>query len=411
MATVRYWEDNPQRGIKIDWHFIMNEYYKLVKKVCGNHIENFYMPSPPWESARFFIDLSERSIGKTTNYLIIGALLFREYGIRTEYIRLTKDGIMPKNANTLFDVMRQFGYIRDIFKGQYNDVVYASRAWYFVLNDENGKEINRSEQFVHMHSLESTEVDNEKSVYNSPRGDYIIIDEFIPVSGINTEQQFLNMIQLHSTIRRQRECVTILLANVINQYCHWFAEFGINDDIARLHKGGERLCKSSLGVDIWLHYASFDVQKISEKRLQNNLRYYGFGNPKLNSVTGCGEWQTKIYPHLPAEVREHPRHKIEIPRIVFYLNEKPMLWEVWESELIGLYAFVRPYYDTPGSDAILCKLQQPMKYNEVFGLPLNRFSKLIEVLLYNKRTFYSHNDIGSRFEEYMLQYKSLIGKL
>lgn len=408
---LKYYDNNPNRGIMVDWHFIYNEYLKIVKRVCGDAINEFYLPDLPWNSARWFFELSERSVGKTSNFIIIGLMLFRYYRIKTEYIRLTLDGIAPKNSRTLFDVIRQFGYISLIFNDDYNDVYYDRRGWYLVKVDENGKELSRSSEFMHMHSLESKEVDSEKSVYNSPTGDYIIIDEAIPVNGINTEEQFINMIQLHSTIRRQREVTTIILANTINPYCRWFSEFGICETISKLHKGDRINCKTSLGVEISVHYISFDLQRISEKRLNNNLRYYGFGNTKLNSVTGAGEWQTKLYPHLPSDVREHPRTQLKLPRVIFYLNEKPMVWELWKSDTIGIYAYIRPYYNDPLTDSIVCKLQQPTQFNEFYGIPQNRLGQLIERLLYEKRTFYSHNDIGARFEEYVLQFKSNFKRL
>lgn len=406
----KYINDNVANGLNIDWKKVYKLYFGIIKKIVkDNNLqeESFYIPNPPMDNARYFFDMSERSVGKTSCYLLLGLIIYKMYGVKFEYIRMSKDGIMPKNAKDLFKVINKFNYIGELFDSKWNTVVSSPRCWYLANVDENGIVLEKDTQEVcHMHCLETKQVDSEKSVYNSDAV-LIIVDEFIPVDGVTTEQQYINLMQLHSTIRRQRYDVKcVLLANTVNKYTHFFKEFMISEDVVKMKMGEEKIVKSARGVPVWVHLIKMTNEKISEQRIHNNLSFYGFGNPKLNSIIGGEEWETKNYPHI-SEYLQNDEKRAKMNGFVYFCYQgKYLAWELWQAENLGVYAFVRPYYEQPKNDAIIYTLEVPKKRNEVFGIGSgNNLDRLIVNLLNNKRTFYAHNECGALFDAYFHELK------
>lgn len=398
---IKYIDGNVLNGIEIDWNYIYKQYLGVLKKVVKSKevLDGIYIPKPPLNSANWFFECSERSVGKTTNYLIIGLILWRDYGIKTEYIRLNKDGIMPKNASKLFDTIREYGYIEAIFDN-WNDVNYnRHRGYNLCMRDEDGKVAEQQDaEFMHLHCLDSAEVDAEKSVYNSPLGDWILFDEAIPVTGITTEQQFLNLMQLHSTIRRQRLSTrTIVLANTINKYTHLFEEFEIRKPINSMRMGESKIIETRRGVSIWFHLIKFN-EVITEKRLINNLKFYGFSNPKLSSIIGGEEWETKNYPHLLNELRKDHKNIIK-NRLFFRIYDDILCFDIMENDEFGRFAMIHRHTEEPREDSIVYTLAMPTRKNENYKMrSMRKIEVLISDLYKQNRVFYASNECGSLFE-------------
>lgn len=407
----KYILDNIANGLDIDWKKIFKMYINIVKNVMKKYElveDSFYIPTPPLDSARWFVECSERSVGKTTCYLLIGLLLFREYKdeqgepLKFEYIRLSKDGIMPKNASDLFKVILKYGYLQEVFGDKWNTVIQKPRSWYLAKADANGTilEVDKHE-LCHMHCLQTKEVDSEKSVYNSDAV-WIIVDEFIPVDGVTTEQQFLNLMQLHSTIRRQRlDIKCVLLANIVNKYTHFFQELMISDTVTKMKMGEETIVTSPKGVPVWVHLIKLSNEVVAQKRIENNLSFYGFENPKLNAIIGGEEWETKNYPHLSQYLSREDEKKQIQGNVYIKFQGKMMKWELWQSKKLGFFALVRPYFDEPKDDAIIYTLEQPKKKNEVYGIGLgSTLDRLVLNMANQHQTFFSSNEMGALFDAY-----------
>ena len=80
---MKYIDDNKELGILYDWKKI----YRLYKKLgCP---DNVYNPTTlPINQAKYFMLLSERKTGKTTNLLLLGMCANQEYGTVIHYIRV-----------------------------------------------------------------------------------------------------------------------------------------------------------------------------------------------------------------------------------------------------------------------------------------------------------------------------------
>lgn len=403
---IKYINNDPKYGVEIDWRFIEKELNKLIK----DHVGDNYVPSPPWVSANWFVDLSERSVGKTTQYFLYGMLLNKYYGITVEYLRLHKDQIRPLNIRDLFDTIAtpDFGYIEKLTDGKYNSIYYDSKRFYYCNRDEKGN-VNKTEvcpdAFCHIECTDN--VDNIKSLYNNPKASFVILDEFINASGQNKEMDFLNLCQVLSTYRRQRlDMKIVLIANTINPYNQMFKELCVSDDIRKLKLGESKLAASPLGTTVWIHLVAFD-EKITEKRRHNNLIYFGFTNPKLASINGGQEWAIKNYPHLPpADIYDEEKRKLLFRDCYLRHYDKLLSLEVWNSTKIGLYLYIHEVTQKPKRPKRIYILDTPGDKLERYGIgDGDKIDHFVFDLYKNRRVYYASNDIGNLFENYILSLK------
>lgn len=402
MKKIKYIGGDPKNGIVIDWQMIKRELKKLIK----DHVGDKYVPDPPFDVCNWFVDNSERSVGKTTQYLLIGMLLDKYYGITTEYLRVKREQIRPQNLRDLFTTieMPEFQYVEKLTDGKYNAIMYNSKRFYYCNIDGSGKvdkETVSETAFCHVECLDN--VDNVKSLYNNPRASYVILDEFVNASGINKEADFLNLCQILSTYRRDRlDMKVVLLANTINPLNMFYQELCISDDMRKLHLGESKIVESPLGTKVWIHLVKFD-EKITEKRRVNSLKYFGFLNPRLASINGGTEWAIKNYPHLPRlDIYENEQRQILFRDVYIRTYGKLLCCEICFSTKIGRYMYVREQTQTPINPLRIYSTETCMNLLEKYGLgDGDKLDKLIFWLYENKRVFYSYNNIGNLFENYI----------
>lgn len=401
MENIKYINDDITSGIQYDYYKIDKLFYSVLKKVCGDNIKNIYVPQMPLIKADWLVEMSERSVGKTTQYLLYGLCMNRLYNTKIEYIRDKYEQIAPKNASKMWETILNFNYITEIFEGKWNSLEYVTREreWYLVKRDENGVIIEKDLHGVcHMHSLDN--VDNTKSSYNSPRGDWCIYDEAIPVNGITNENNFIALVQLLSTITRLRySCKFIINANTINKYTHLFKELLIADDIVSMKIGDEKIVKSPKGVNVWVHLIMFE-NKVADKRKKRNLRFFGFDNPRLNSIIGGSEWETFAFPHTPKGLK----YTTICDTLYFDYADKYLQFKICKNDNIGIFAIVQPYTgkrDYPQM-RIYCLDEIIMDKRKMYGLGYGKkIDRLIEKLIKGKKVFYSTNTEGNLFNQYL----------
>ena len=121
---VEYINNDKKLGIKYDYKLIRKEFKKL--KIP----KDVYDPSKlPLETAKWYISMSPRGVGKTTNLLLLGMEFNKNYGTEIQYIRFHESMIQNKNIKDLFEVIVQHGYIEKLTGGKYNNVIYKARRW------------------------------------------------------------------------------------------------------------------------------------------------------------------------------------------------------------------------------------------------------------------------------------------
>lgn len=343
--------------------------------------------------------------GKTTQSLILGCVLRKIYGTVTEYIRNDEAQIRQKDIENLYNVVVKYGYIEKIF-GSYNDVEYAPRSKKFVLikRDENGDIIDRdTKPLCVVHSNENWK--NIKSSYNSPDGDYIVLDEFMDTNratyGIWSE--FMNNI---STIGRPdapgREPHVLMLGNNTDQYSFWFDDFCISDQIYNLKFGGRIESKTDLGTSLCC--SLLEASEVQKERLQKRkIRFFGFNTPKAAQFIGSSEWSGTSWPHIDNKL---DYDNCVFRRLYIYHRNRYIQVEVFFEESRGYYLFLHfsnaPLFD----DNIILRLD-PREINEVYGMgeyaPEKTWKRLRKIfrLRSENRAYYANNFVGEIVEDYV----------
>lgn len=399
----KYINDDITAGIVIDWKLIQKKLLEL-----GIPSGDVYIPSLPIESANYFVEMSMRSVGKTTQYLLIGLLLYKEYGVRTEYIRTRSEMTEKKNIDNLYNVVVEYGYIEKIFEGKYNGLTYLAGKWTLVKYDENNEIVDKDKDICcFCHNLSAKHVDTMKSSYNSPLGDWIIFDEFIPVNGITPDGEFLRFAQLLSTIKRMRKSTKIIMcANTINKHNSYFQEMNIRRIINDLKIGEEKVISTPKGTPVYVHLIGLNKAITDKRQFINNL-YFGFDNPHLTSVVGGAEWEISNYPHLPKEAPEEIRETISKPYYFKYLDEV-LVMEICVSSKLGMYAFMfektRPIPED--MDCRIYTLETKTEKRERYGVgDGDPIDKALLHFWNTKQMFFATNEVGNLWENYLLTCK------
>lgn len=286
---IKYYDNDPNHGIIIDWEKVKKEYKKLnVPKWVYNPLK------PDYNIIGYNICMSDRSEGKTTNPTLIGMLLNKMYGIIMHYVRNNTDMLAPKKMGEFFRTILQFDYISKITENRWNSVYYYGKKWFYCNRDENGAITEKCPQhFIYCCGL--NESDDLKSSYNCPVGDWIVFDEFVQLSGYGYND-FIAFTDICKTIVRDRiSPVILMMSNTIDINSPWFDELCIRDDVNTMQMGDIRQIETCEGTHIYIEILPANK---SEQRQAVNKRFFGFPNPKLAAITGKGTWATESYPHI-----------------------------------------------------------------------------------------------------------------
>lgn len=388
MENIKFIDNNKEHGIKYDFTRIRKEFYKLK---CP---ENAYNPfkSHVIRSGQWYLDLSERSTGKSTNWILLGMVMNKLYGTQIIYIREVVDMIRPAHSSQLFKTILEWDYICKVTDGEYNSVKYQSRSWYY-LNTETGA--ISPEPFMLALSLDENILN--KSSLNAPRGDIIIFDEFI--SRHNYANQFVDLCDTLKTIIRERDSAFIvLLANTIDRHTFWFKELGVYEAIQKMEMDTSIDVTNCGGTKIGIALMGKKANQMPVHRQEHNRKFFGFLNPKLNAITG-GEWAMRVYPHPPKSIKESKPERIVYNRYIRH-NNYLMQIELYRAPELGLYVICHKATDTH-DDSIIYTLQDINEKNERYKWGLNKIDKLMYQLLKQNKWYYATNLEGTLMDNYI----------
>ena len=377
----------------MDWQKIRKEYKKLK---CPKEVWNPL--ALPLGECGYYIVLSDRSRGKTTNALLLGMVMNKIDGSKIEYVRQRREQIMPKFILSLFSTIIQFGYVEKITNGEYNTIRNKSRRGYYAHVNENG-EMDKiaDEPFIHFAGID--ECMDLKSTYNSPNSNIIIFDEFI-----SKIYDFLDMVSTY--FRMRTNGVVMLLANTIDKNSPYFDELSLRDTIDKMHMGENEIITTSMGTRIYLEILGTVAN--SQKRLVNKW-FFGFKNPKLASITGTESWALPEFQHIPKD------SKTEIIRrgIFIYHAGKYVALDLVLNDKIGYCVYAHPATIIHDDSIIYTSGNIPdVRYKYRFGdMTFDKLSKLIWGKMYNRNLFFfSDNSTGALVESYVSLCKKLIKK-
>lgn len=383
---MEYIDDIKEKGLLYDFTKICKEYNKLK---CP---KDFYAPTHnPFDICKWFIDLSDRSTGKTTGWILFGMIMNQMYGTVIQYIRQKSDFIAPKITIHLFDTIKSCNYIEKITKGKWNDVVYKSRAWYFASRDENGEIVDRAESnFMYMLSVDKSE--DIKSGYNSPFGDLILFDEFI--GKYYTQNEFVYFCDIVKTILRDRlSPIIVMLANTINKESEYFNELEIREKVQGMRIGDSEIITTDKGTKIFVELLGI-INKRKEKRDVVNRKFFGFKNPALAAITGY-DWSVSNYQHIPKGDA-----KIIIPNFYIFHNDKYVRLDIVTNKELGICVYCH-WSTKTYDDSIIFTISGITDARHVHKLGFNNFHKKLWKLYKENKFFYATNDVGSFIENYL----------
>lgn len=370
----------------------MIDWKKLVKKCRELKIypDNVYNPLYlPFDSCAWFDLLSERSLGKTTAFLLLALVANREYGTVAEYVRLTEDMTKKKNIDELFKVCVRYDYIRKITDGKWNNVFYYAGFWRFVNTDDTGKIVEKCERpFMHVYSLTTT--NKLKSAYNNPMGDIIIVDEFID-NQTPYQDFFFFLCDSMSTVFRDRlNCKVFLLANTIDCRSVWFTEQGIMQDVSKAKLGVPKLINRE---DMSPVYFELIANTHSKAKQKFNDMYFRFKNPKLNAITGSDTWAYSQFPiyersYFDDDCVQHKYEYTVLQTFYIYHNGFYLQCKLVNHELYKYCVLCRNWNVIPHDDDIVIVREAPAQKNEYNIKELKSLFDVCFVKLFNEHKWY-----------------------
>lgn len=392
---IEYIDGKQKLGIKIDWKLVRKEYHKLH---CPADSHNPLMAD--FDKCGYVLDLSDRSRGKTTNKLLVGLILFKLYGIVLHYIRQRKDECEYKMLCDLYETVKDYNYIKKIFDDEYNDIEYVGKRWYLIKRTVSG-DIAYSCEDNCTFCIGLDENDKLKSTYNAPRGDMIFHDEFITsVYGWN---DFIRFTDICKTIIRDRLSPVIFMSsNNINKNSQWFDELCIRTDIESMEMGDKKYIETNLGTHLYIDFLSENVSPVREKV---NMRFWGFPNPRLASITGKGSWATESFQHIPTyqEEDEQPR---ELQNVVFIsMSGKLVKLRLVKDYALGLCVYVTPATKTY-DDSVILTADDITSKRHLFGLGKGTFLEAYWKLYDQNKFYYARNSEGAFVKSYISYYRT-----
>lgn len=385
---IEYINGDVNLGIKYNWDHIRKEYRKLK---CPKDV--YYPLKVDWSETAYNMCLSDRSRGKTTNPLLVSLLMYRDYGTTPHYLRNDRDQVRPMIIMDMCETIREHRYIERIFGGEFNDLEYRARRWTLVKRNDDGDVVSAADRPA-LVCFGLNDSDDLKSTYNAPRGDVIILDEFI--ESVYRYNSFFNFKNLIKTIVRDRlSTVCWMLANTTDVHSPWFDDMMLRDQINTIQMGQACYVTAGDGVRYYIDVMSPDV---SERRAKVNMRYFGKDNPKLNSITGTRMWSTKEFPHIPPN-KQDPAEEVYSKLYMHHAGRLVRLVLVRRS--VGLCVHVVPATRLY-SDSWCLTMSEITESRQIFGTgPKGSILETYWRLFKANKWYYATNYEGALVEAYI----------
>lgn len=346
-----------------------------------------------YPGAQYYIFFGERSNGKTYSSLDLCLEYYHKTQHQFAYIRRWGEDIKKKNLSELFAGHIANGRIEKWTDGEYNHIDYGSNRFFLSNIDESGEKVQSTEPIGFAFDLNSME--HTKSI-SFPKVDLIIFDEFLSRNGYLPNEWILFTNTLSTIIRHRSNVKIIMLGNTVNKYCPYFSEMGLTH--VKDQKPGT--------VELY-RYADTDLQVVCEytpssakKGGKESDIYFAFDNPQLKMITG-GDWEIAIYPHLTTKIlpKEH------IADFFIDFND-----ELLHGEIIckddGVFCFIHqkttPIKDTEHDIVYTSVPSERWNYRMCLTKHSDKLSLFIIKCLRENRIFYSTNEVGEIFRNYIM---------
>jgi len=393
----RYIKNDKKFGLKIEWGriFDMIERENLIPS--ERYFKRLDFTNTAWN-----ILMSGRSVGKTTTFLLISLILYREYGIKTMYLRENNEMTRQKSLESLFDTIEVLGLISKIFDDKWNAVRLRAGKWYLQKVEDGELKEESEDYFMRNLSLDRTAI--YKSSLVEPFGDLIIFDEFI--SKYYMRGDFGDLLDLIKTIKRDRlSTVVVLLANTTEVTSEYFDELQIREYIEKMTVGQSRTVTTEQGTNIYIEF--IENKRDKEEKKEEKEKFFGFKNAKVKAIDGT-DWVFNEYPHYVIKrKRDNTMTVNEIIQRGFFVKtlNKYYAIDIARSDL-GICAIV---HNSNAPDERLTNRVYTLDFlsnqKEICGLGTTVFDKWFWNLYFNGKFLYANNACGNAIENYVRQAK------
>lgn len=346
-----------------------------------------------YPEAYYYVVFGERSNGKTYSSLDYALERFIRTGEQFAYIRRFGEDIRKKNLSNLFTGHIDNGRVSELTKGQFDSVNYTTSRFYLQkLNDDGSKDV-LEEPIGFAFDLNSME--HYKST-SFPKVTTIIFDEFMSRSGYLPNEWILFANSLSTIIRHRDNVKIIMLGNTVNKYCPYFQEMGL------AHIGEQKPGT----VDVY-RYSDSDLEVVCEYAASSAKKggkasdvYFAFDNPELKMITG-GAWEIAIYPHLSVKLKP----KDTIMNFFIDFNGELLHGEVVSLDsgpFIFIHQKTTPIKDENTDIVYTTKPDERWNYRMCLTKHNDKLSMFIIKCLRENKIFYSTNEVGEVFRNYVL---------
>lgn len=341
----------------------------------------------------YYVVFGERSNGKTYSALDYALERYKKNGEQFAYIRRWGEDIRKKNLSSLFAGHADNGRISTIFSGEWNQIYYSSAKFYLERVNQDG-EIERAVDNCG-YAFDINSMEHSKSL-SFPRVTTIIFDEFMSRNGYLPNEWVLFANTLSTIIRHRNNVKIIMLGNTVNKYCPYFSEMGLNH--VKDQKPGI--------VDLY-HYGETDLTVAVEytgTAVKHGGKasdvYFSFDNPELKMITG-GDWEIAIYPHL--NIKYRPK---DVVTSFFIQFEEDLLHCEVISRDTGPFIFIHrkttPIKDEEHDIVYTTRPDERWNYRMCLTKQSDKLSLFVLKCLRENRIFYSTNEIGEVFRNYVI---------
>lgn len=362
----------------------------MAKKYKYYDIKHLFKDYP---NAHYYVVFGERSNGKTYSALSYAVERYVKSGEQFAYVRRYGEDIRKKNLSNLFSGHIDNGFINQITGGKFNVVNYTTSKFYMERQNEDGSREQEETPMGYAFDLNSME--HYKST-SFPRITTIIFDEFMSRTGYLPNEWILFVNTISTIVRQRSNIKIILLGNTVNKVCPYFQEMGLNH--IKDQKPGT--------VDVY-EYGISGLQVVCEYTESSAKRggkesdvYFAFDNPELKMIT-TGAWEIAIYPHLDTKILP----KEIVAKFFIDYNDELLQGEVVVKES-GAFIFIHkkttPIKDETSDIVYTDKPSSSYNYRMCLTRHTDQLSLFIMKCLRENRIFYSTNEIGEVFRNYVM---------
>lgn len=353
-----------------------------------------------YPNAQYYMVIGERSNGKTYSALERVLRLNCKTGEQFAYVRRYAEDIRPKYMNQLFAAHVGNGLVNELWNGQWDGITYVSGKFSLFHKDEEAREVVKSEEPIGF-CFDLNSMEHYKST-SFPKITSIIFDEFMS-RDYYLPNEFLLFSNMLSTIIRLRTNVKIfMLGNTVNRYCPYFSEMGLTH--VKDQKQGT--------IDVY-KYGDNDLEVVVEycgrfdkgKGKASDV-YFAFDNPQLQMITN-GAWEIAIYPHLPIQYKP----KEVVANFFIDFDGDLLHGQVVSPSEGGPFIFLHNK-TTPikneENDIVYGQTPSHLRNHRIgFSRLTDNLSRFILKCIRENRVFYSTNEVGEIFRNYVMWSESM----